>query len=329
MARTEHHEDLEEEEEEGGKKKRVDLSLSQVTGAGAATLAAATAASYLNVYGTVIGAAVMAALSTLVSPMLQHWFSRSGEQARQLAEKAVARTGVPVPNLARTKSDSDTEAMHGNVRSSGVEQTRELPETTGDTVTGDTDAGDPPSEPEGRRGWRSLAVPAAAVFILVMLVILVFELFTGRSLTSWTRGSEEPSAPTLFGGSVSAPVHPEEGTEAPDTPQEGPDAMPGRPEEQAPGTGEQSVPGPGRPKTAPRAMTAPIRHPRTRPWRSPRHRASRFPHQEPENRTGRLPLRNRTRLPLPSPPHHRKAETPLLDRPRPPRASGQPRTRSR
>ncbi len=243
MARTEHHEDLEEEEEEGGKKKRVDLSLSQVTGAGAATLAAATAASYLNVYGTVIGAAVMAALSTLVSPMLQHWFSRSGEQARQLAEKAAARTGVPVPNLAGTKSDSDTEVMHGNVRSSGVEQTRELPETTGDTVTGD-----PPSEPEGRRGWRSLAVPAAAVFILVMLVILVFELFTGRSLTSWTRGSEEPSAPTLFGGSVSAPVHPEEGTEAPDTPQEGPDAMPGRPEEQAPGTGEQSVPGPGAPE---------------------------------------------------------------------------------
>ncbi|WP_436852406.1 hypothetical protein [Nocardiopsis dassonvillei] len=99
MGRTAHHDDQEEGEEDAKGRKKFDLSVSQVAGAGAATLAAATAASYLNVYGTVIGAAVMAALSTLVSPLLQHWFSRGGEQARQLAGRASGPRGAAeVPN---------------------------------------------------------------------------------------------------------------------------------------------------------------------------------------------------------------------------------------
>lgn len=274
MGRTEHH--GEPDAEEGGDtgKKRIDLSLSQVAGAGAATLAAATAASYLNVYGTVVGAAVMATLSTVVSPFLQHWFSRGGDQARQFAEKAVGHTELagtgshragthpmdppgtgPVPGLPPTGpipglpeepdatrtmampvlgADALIEQVPPAGQAPGADATVRMPAVptgltdpagpTGREGFGDSDGPVDPADPDGtpgqdpaRRGWRAYAVPAAVVFGLAMLVILLFELFTGRSLTAWTQGQDEPTSPTLLGGGTSAPpAQEEDGTD--DTP---------------------------------------------------------------------------------------------------------------
>ncbi|MFC9089387.1 hypothetical protein [Nocardiopsis dassonvillei] len=290
MGRTAHHDDQEEGEEDAKGRKKFDLSVSQVAGAGAATLAAATAASYLNVYGTVIGAAVMAALSTLVSPLLQHWFSRGGEQARQLAGRASGPRGATaVPNapgapvapppegisetaLLRQVSETGTAPPSRGEEDADATRTMALPALDGRTRTpadpgatarmpavgpwppGADDSGghggsdgeaDGADEREGgrRRGWRSLVIPATAVFVLVMLVILVFELFTGRSLTSWTQGSQEPSAPTLFGGTTSAPPAEEDEPEAPATGDDTPDPSFGE-QEQVPGTGQPTEPAP-------------------------------------------------------------------------------------
>ncbi|WP_435108150.1 hypothetical protein [Nocardiopsis synnemataformans] len=288
MGRTAHHED-QEEGEEGAKRKKFDLSVSQVAGAGAATLAAATAASYLNVYGTVIGAAGMAALSTLVSPLLQHWFSRGGEQARQLAGRTSGHQGAtvvpdapgapvaPPPEgisetaLLRQVSGTGTPPPSRGEEDADATRTMALPALDGRTRTPadpcatarmpaavpwrpDADADDPDDhdgsdgatgvrEDGRRRGWRSLVIPATAVFVLVMLVILLFELFTGRSLTSWTQGSEEPSAPTLFGGSTSAPPAEEGEPEDQETGDDTPDPPVGEREE-APGTDQPTEPAP-------------------------------------------------------------------------------------
>ncbi|WP_159943773.1 MULTISPECIES: hypothetical protein [unclassified Nocardiopsis] len=246
------------EEGEGGVRRRIDLSASQVAGAGAATLAAATAASYLNVYGTVIGAAVMAALSTLVSPLLQHWFTRGGEQARQLAGRAVGQTGEPVPHAPGApvapapEGISETALLRGTAAVPEADATR--------TAALRPEGGDPADPAPGaeaprdgavpvrRRGRRSPAVSAVVVFVLVMLLILVFELFTGRSLTTWTRGDDGASAPTLFGGTASAPPAEEdrEGTGDADTVQEEPGAaVPGR--QDAPGTAQPTAPATGEP----------------------------------------------------------------------------------
>ncbi|MFL1431991.1 MULTISPECIES: hypothetical protein [unclassified Nocardiopsis] len=284
MGRTEHHGGPEAEEGEDTGKKRIDLSLSQVAGAGAATLAAATAASYLNVYGTVIGAAVMATLSTVVSPFLQHWFSRGGDQARQLAEKAVGhtepagtgshRTGThpmdppgtgPVPGLPPTGpipglpeepdatrtmampvlgADALTEQGPSAGQAPGADATVRMSAVPEDFDDFDGPAGpadpDGPSDPDGapgqdpaRRGWRAYAVPAAVVFGLAMLVILLFELFTGRSLTAWTQGQDEPTSPTLFGGGTSGPPA-QEGDGTDDTPAD----QGGQGRQQEDGTGE-------------------------------------------------------------------------------------------
>ncbi|GAA3757963.1 hypothetical protein HDA32_001853 [Spinactinospora alkalitolerans] len=91
------------------KKKRIDLSMSQVVGGGVATLTAATAASYLGVYGTIIGTAVMSVISTAGTAVAQHYLQRSGDRARGLAER---RAQVAV---TRGRSDSAT----GELRAAG------------------------------------------------------------------------------------------------------------------------------------------------------------------------------------------------------------------
>lgn len=233
------------------KGKRIDLSVTQVVGAGVATLTAATAASYLNVYGTVIGTAVMAVLSTSATPVIQHWITRSGERAKGLAEKAKHSHAAPFterPEPATEKDDLDattafqapevlqdpedatrTMAMPslgrdlpGQTLAHGfgnpADPTRphdpvpgeptELLPSVGPDDDSDTAASDATGEEGTRpeRGWRAVLIPAGVVFVLVMLVILAFELLTGRSLTAWTQGQQEPTSPSLLGGQ-SAPAH--------------------------------------------------------------------------------------------------------------------------
>lgn len=302
----------EAQEGKSGNSKKIDLSLSQVAGAGGATLTAATAASYLDVYGTVIGTAVMAILSTTASPLLSHWFSRSGEQAKHLAGKAVVpkgrtvgteraagvrgttaagdtvtitgleqaatedeadatrTTAMPVPGADITQADREAVRVDGDEDALDPEATVLMPaqtradqgpsphtpaRTAGDGADGGR-AGDEPADEEaptpGRRGWRAVLIPAALVFTVVMLVILAFELLTGRSLTSWTRGLDEPTSPSIVGGN-SEPAQEEEpvpGPEAPAT-EEPPAEDPGLPEQQPtqePGQGQPEEPGTGRPE---------------------------------------------------------------------------------
>ncbi|CAL9590587.1 hypothetical protein SUDANB121_05248 [Nocardiopsis dassonvillei] len=238
MGRTEHRDRQDGEEGGDSGKKRIELSVSQVAGAGVATLAAATAASYLNVYGTVVGAAVMATLSTLASPFLQQWFSRGGDHARLFAERTVGyaepggtgshRSGThpldppgtgPVPGLPPTGP------LPGLPGEPDTTRTMAMPAVGADAAAAQSSGADaagprpggprtpdgPPGGGQARRGWRAYALTAAAVFVLVMLVVLLFELFTGRSLTAWTQGRQEYTSPTLLGGGTSAPPAQEEG----------------------------------------------------------------------------------------------------------------------
>lgn len=284
MPRPDHEDEFEARgegpEEERVRKRRIDLSLAQVAGAGVATLTAATAASYLNVYGTVIGTGVMAVLSTSAAPVIQHWITRSGEQAKGLAEKAEKKAAhhTAVRSLVDTEAEARADEHLSATRTAAFEQAGfvstgfdtgtgtaepfDLPEdddatrtmampTVGRDLPGQTVAhgfGNPedltlvggpagadatellpavgrgtghPSDPSGpdtddkadderpRRGWRTVVISAAAVFTLVMLVILAFELATGRSLTAWTQGQDEHTSPSLLGGH-SAPVQDEE-----------------------------------------------------------------------------------------------------------------------
>ncbi|PSK84213.1 hypothetical protein CLV63_13932 [Murinocardiopsis flavida] len=283
------------------KKKRIDLSMSQLAGGGVATLTAATAASYLGVYGTIAGAAIMSVMSTAGTAVAQHYLKESGERARDLAERAKRPGGVHTavavePQAPHTRTDhgadpTTTRAMPAVGTRTG-DDTASVPGAEGpaDPATelfapvGPDGSADPGATQvlgavSGRRdperyggsggsedggpeqgGWaawwrkyRMLVIPAAVVFALVMIVILLFELFTGRSMTDTVRGTDTHSGPSLLGGyeqqEQPQQQDPDPGPTAPgggDQPTGGPEVQPSQPAEpggEQPGGEQPQQPG--------------------------------------------------------------------------------------
>ncbi|MDS1268819.1 hypothetical protein RIF23_00765 [Lipingzhangella sp. LS1_29] len=187
---------------------RIDLSPSQVVGGGAATLAAATAASYAGLYGTIIGAAVMSVLSTSGTAVFQYYLRRSGDKAKELAETQRRRpAGSNAP-------DGQPGGGAGGGVGSGVGSDGDTTTALSHTAPSQTHAssgtdvsvpGSPkPRAAGGWRRWRGAALSAVAVFLVVMALVTAFELFSGKSLSDTVRGSDGGSAPTLLGGGSTA-----------------------------------------------------------------------------------------------------------------------------
>ncbi|MDQ8703528.1 hypothetical protein RCO28_13680 [Streptomyces sp. LHD-70] len=93
------------------RRKRIDLNVPQVAGSAVAAVVAAKLASSFGVYGTILGAGLVSVIATCGGSVFQHFFSRTGEQVREAAEKAkprarqVPRTadGRPVPATFRAE----------------------------------------------------------------------------------------------------------------------------------------------------------------------------------------------------------------------------------
>ncbi|WP_327393003.1 hypothetical protein OG533_28655 [Streptomyces sp. NBC_01186] len=78
--------------EEGNKKRKsLDLSVAQVLGSAVAAVVAAFAAGQLGVYGTFLGAGVVSLVATSGGPIFQHFFSRTGEQLKEVTVPPKAR----------------------------------------------------------------------------------------------------------------------------------------------------------------------------------------------------------------------------------------------
>ncbi|MBO8190247.1 hypothetical protein ITI46_00710 [Streptomyces oryzae] len=114
--------------------KKLDLSVAQVLGSAVAAVVAAFAAGQLGVYGTFLGAGVVSLVATSGGPIFQHFFSRTGEQLKEVTVPPKARQ-VPVrdpaagwkpesadgtrvlPNAAATqalRTDDATRMLHGD-----------------------------------------------------------------------------------------------------------------------------------------------------------------------------------------------------------------------
>lgn len=86
------------------KERRIDLSLPQVAGSALAAVAAAVMASQLGVYGTIAGAGVMSIVATCGGSVFQHFFSRTGEQIREVTVQVKHPAGRQV--TVRTRETS-------------------------------------------------------------------------------------------------------------------------------------------------------------------------------------------------------------------------------
>lgn len=187
----------------------------------AGALAAMTSAVVLSTMGsagTIIGAAIGSIAATVGTAFYAQGLARS--------RAAVAKAQVV------------TRGKDGAAKTSAKEQVRPAEEAAPQESQGFLDP-DPDEVETGQVGWRDrlamlpwkrIAIAAGALFVAVMVVILVFELLTGRSVASYTGGADDDRRTTLFQGGNDDDDG-EQDPERPDPAPEQTDEGPGRTQE--------------------------------------------------------------------------------------------------
>ena len=167
-----------DQEDRTARRRVLDLSVVQVSASALAAIVGAVLASELNVYGTVIGAAVVSVGATCGGAVFQHVFRRTGEEIRS----RVPAGAVPRPGGAPTRVTAATAVA--------------TPAEAGESVT---------TYRSGRRlrprGWKGYALLTGLVFVLAMGVVTAVERVADKPLAAIVK-NEPGSGTSLGGGSV-------------------------------------------------------------------------------------------------------------------------------
>lgn len=171
-------------EEPRDSKQKLELNPVQVTASALAAVTSAVLLSTLGTAGTFIGAALGSLIFTSGSAIYSYSLRVGRERVAAAQAAAIAKVN------RRRVGESTTQV-----------DVAERPE----------DAGRPPwREALSRLPWKWIAILAGAIFVVTMLVILSFELLTGRSVSTYTGGSDGGGHRTSvgFGSSTKASQSP-------------------------------------------------------------------------------------------------------------------------
>jgi hypothetical protein len=214
-------------------RKLPDLSTSQLIASAVATGVAALGASYLGVYGTIIGAALMSVISTAGSAIGKHYLDQGRDQIRELThlQSAVRRRDAAGGAAAEATSADPTRTR---VWSGDPNATRFDPPSGGDPNATRLDPGGDPNATRADPGeavaaafaaeagedavrevvrrsarlstvewakahWAKLLVASAAVFAVVIGGITVYEAAAGQPVGSG--GGKGLTVSKVLGGS--------------------------------------------------------------------------------------------------------------------------------
>jgi hypothetical protein len=159
-------------------KPKVEVNVVQVVASALAAVSSAVLLSTVGVAGTIIGAAVGSVIATVGAAVYSYSLRISRERVQAAQAAAVARM-----TRART-----------GVHTRPVELEEKLP-----------DEGRPPwREALARLPWKWIAVVSGAVFVVAMIVIVSFELITGRAVSDVTGGTSGAGHRTSLGFGSSA-----------------------------------------------------------------------------------------------------------------------------
>ncbi|MCW2900176.1 MAG: hypothetical protein JWO67_2441 [Streptosporangiaceae bacterium] len=142
---------------------KFELSVTQLIASAAATVTATVAASYFGVGGTLIGAGAVSVLSTVGATIYRHFLDRGREQI-----------------VAKIPARAPAAGSRGAVGAGGEDGDSDAPAAIG------TAAGSMGSRPWPK--WYVLTGAAAGVFLVVIGLVTVFELSTGRPLANTVQG---------------------------------------------------------------------------------------------------------------------------------------------
>ncbi|TDD70851.1 hypothetical protein [Actinomadura rubrisoli] len=204
-------------------RKLPDLSTTQLIASGVATLTAAVGASFLGVYGTILGAAFMSVASTAGSAVCKHFLDQGKEQLKDLshlqaeaqqrdaAHGAAADAVSADPTRTVVWSAGDPSATRLDLPLGGDPNATRLDRTPAETVA------DSLAEAAGtgavrevvrrsalestvawaKANWVRLAVSSAVVFAIVIAGISVYEATTGKPINNHSKGL---TVTKVFGG---------------------------------------------------------------------------------------------------------------------------------
>ena len=266
---------------------RTGINWIQVVAGALAAVSSAVLLSTLGVAGTVIGAA----LGSVIASVASAWYSRGLDASRQqMAAQAAARKRVAaarsrvedaVSAMERGEPVTDTGLLRADRELGEAEQALEEAShvAEGEPVTEDDVV--PPVPHDQLYGaeagrtlpWKRIGLIAAAIFVAAMVAITVFELTTGRAVSTFTGGSDKDTGSTVPGL-----------RQAPDEAEDEPtrDAEPTGTAEPTPGDEAEPTDEPtSEPTTEP---TTPTAEPSVTP--SPTETPSTEPSVEPDGSTG-------------------------------------------
>jgi hypothetical protein len=146
-------------------KQKLEINPVQVTASALAAVTSAVLLSTLGTAGTIIGAALGSVIATAGSALYSYSLRVSRERMARVQAAAVAKV--------------NRRSAGGSTRQIEVQEELEQEQSR------------PPwREALTRLPWKWIAIIAGVVFVVTMLVIIGFELLTGRSVSTYTGGSD-------------------------------------------------------------------------------------------------------------------------------------------
>ena len=245
------------------KTKRLDMSGTQLVGGALAAMTAAVIGAQLGVAGTVLGAAIGSVVAgtagSLYTASLKH-------TQNKIASAFVGRVGTTPSDHIRLQRQRGRRLAGGHHAEAAVAPPSSNPVATSAEI-------DQAGRPAPRWPWKPILISTAAVFLLAIAGITVFELITGQSLSGGqgttitqvgedrTGGTDTPSP------SPSTETSTEPTTEPSDQPSTEPSTAPSGEENQVrpQSRRRRQAPAPNRPPAANRPRAVSRRQPRRPP----------------------------------------------------------------
>jgi hypothetical protein len=173
---------------------RLEINVVQVAASALAAITSAVLLSTVGVAGTIIGAAIGSVCATAGSALYSYSIRASRErvaraQAAAFARMQAARAGMFTRPMDRPDADQ--------------------PDTPDEVAPGAEK--EPPVWREALRRlpWKWIALIAVGIFVVVMILIVSFELITGKAVSQYTGGTKQGGAGTSIPGwgGTSKPAH--------------------------------------------------------------------------------------------------------------------------
>ena len=167
--------------------RRIEISLTQLIAGSAAAACGAWLSSKIGLAGTVIGAAIVSALVTLLSAVYAHGVRRARDELLVRAEVLRHRPHLPA-SYADPGDEPTSDADLGD-------EPADASETTSPLLL-------PPFDLEDQHGyrWGRIALAFLAVFVVAMLVVTGIELINGHSFQCSSSGQNCNQGTTLIPG---------------------------------------------------------------------------------------------------------------------------------